>query len=70
MPSSYTIDGVAKHMLTMEWTYPHTSDGVINFRALYAEVRRAFPGLTSHDFTDAFDRCLRMRQAVGSRPAE
>ena len=70
MPSPYTIDGVAKHILTMDWPYPHASDGTVNFRALYAEVRKVFPSLTSHDFTAAFDRCLGMRQAAGNRSAE
>jgi len=70
MPSSYTIDGVAKHMLTMDWPYPHANDGQTNFKALYAEVKKAFPSLTSHDSTAAFDRCVAMRQAVGKRAVE
>lgn len=69
MAPSYTTDDVAKHMLTMASPYPHASDGATNFRALYAEVRKVFPGLTSHDFTDAFDRCIDMRRAAGNRPA-
>jgi hypothetical protein len=56
-------------MLTMDWPYPHASDGTVNFRALYAEVRKIFPSLTSHDFTAAFDRCLGMRQSASNRPA-
>jgi hypothetical protein len=69
MRSSYTIDSVATHMLTMDWPYPHASDGTANFQALYAKVRKVFPSLTSHDFTAAFDRCLELRQAASNRSA-
>jgi hypothetical protein len=69
MALSYTIDDVAKHMLTMDWPFPHTSDGKMNFDALYAEVRKVFPGLTSHDFNASYDHCLDLKRTAGNRPA-
>jgi hypothetical protein len=68
MISTYTIDDVAKHMLTIDRSFPHADDGKTQFQALYAEVRKVFPGLTSHDFTASYDRCLDMKRTAGNRP--
>ncbi|HHM1099526.1 TPA: hypothetical protein ACRGOW_005688 [Klebsiella pneumoniae] len=69
MTAPYTIDEVAKHMMASKWTFPHSDDNEANFKALYTEVSKAFPGLTPHDFTAAFNRMLDVMRAANDRPA-
>ncbi|MHB2210713.1 hypothetical protein [Methylobacterium sp. CM6257] len=69
MAATYTIESVAKHMLMVDWPFPHASDGEVNFQALYSEMSKVFPGLASHDFVAAYNHCIDAKRAKDNHRA-
>jgi len=68
MTQKYSIDDVAKHILSTDWSFPHSDDDKANFSALYNELARHFPDLSITEFADAFTHAVVIMRDADQRP--